>query len=367
MQAATRAYDTLASASDAPPAIIAEAAAAYGALGDELGQPGRPSLGDLSGALAAYHRNLELYERALGIDPGFARARRGLSIVELKIGTVEMETDAAQALKDFMLADERFDSLPESKMGGLSAGRMHANLLRKKAMAMRELGEYALAAPLFDKALAIQKEIAAADPKDSRSQFDVYVDLTHLAYNYEDAADPALQPDPGIRRRNLTMAATFLKQAESVLTQLLKRDPSNEDWKAALADDRVRLGTIQQILSPSEISAALSANGLTTLKELAAKHPETFLILDMEVAALISVRPVALRDPSLVVTAAEHEAMLTKRKQPSVLLFLAEAYRSAGEGGRARAAAKEGLALFPSATAGSQLTRTQKLLELQMN
>ena len=108
-----------------------------------------------------------------------------------------METDPAQALRDFELAEERFDALPESKQSGLSSARMRANLLRKKAMAMRELGEYCQAAPLFDQALTIQRQIAAADPKDTRSPFDVYVDLTQAAYDYEDAADPAFATDPG--------------------------------------------------------------------------------------------------------------------------------------------------------------------------
>ena len=93
-------------------------------------------------ALAAYRRTDELYERALGIDPNFPRARRGLSLSRLKIGTIEIETDPAQALKDFELAAQRYEALPDSKQNGLSTARMRANLLRKRAMAMRELGEY---------------------------------------------------------------------------------------------------------------------------------------------------------------------------------------------------------------------------------
>ena len=231
MRAATQAFERLVAEHDATPALICEAAAAYGTLGDELGQPGTPSLGDVAGALAAYRRNIQLYERALSIDADFPRARRGLGIVSLKIGNIEIETDPSQALRDYELAEERFDALPESKQSGLSSARMRANLLRKKAMAMRELGEYSQAAPLFDQALTIQKQIAAADPKDTRSLFDVYVDLTQAAENYEDSADPAFAADPGIRDRNLALAAPLLKEAESIEIQLLKENPSNDDWK----------------------------------------------------------------------------------------------------------------------------------------
>lgn len=365
MQAATKSFERLVAERDAPPALICEAASAYGALGDELGQPGTPSLNDFAGALAAYRRNIELYERALSIEPDFPRARRGLGIVQLKVGNIEIETDPAQALKDFEVAQERFDALPESKQSSLTSTRMRANLLRKEAMAIRELGDFGKAAPLFDQALTIQRQIAAADPKDSRSLFDVYVDLTQAAYDYEEAADPALEIDPGIRRRNLALASPLWKQAESLALQLLKENPSNDDWKASLADVQVRLGTIQQDLNTSGDSAVLSATGLATLKGLEAKHPDSVLILDNEVAGLLNVKPLTLRDPSLAIACAEREALLTKRKEPSVLLFVAQAYRFAGQMEQARAAANEGLALIPAVSAGAQLPRTRKLLELE--
>ena len=365
MQAATQAYERLVAERDATPALISEAGAAYGTLGDELGQPGTPSLGDLAGAIDAYRKDIRLDERALSLDPNFPRARRGLGIVQLKIGNVEIETDPAQALKDYQLAEERFDALPESKQDGLSTLRIRANVVRKKATAMRELGEYAQAIPLFDQALAIQKQIAAADPKDNRSLFDVYVDLTQKAYDYEYAADPALEADPQKRRRDLALAIPLLKEAQSIAVQLLKQNPSNEDRKASLADVQVRLGTAETELQTSDDAEKLAATGLVTLTGLAAKHPDSVWMLDFAVAALLTVKPATLRDPKLAIVCAEREALLTKRKQPSALLSVAQAYRSAGLDKQARTAANEGLALLPFVSASAPIPRTRKLLELE--
>ena len=365
MQAATEAYERLVAERDATPALISEAGAAYGTLGDELGQPGTPSLGDLAGAIDAYRKDIRLDERALSLDPNFPRARRGLGIVQLKIGNVEIETDPAQALEDYRLAEERFDALPESKQDGLSTLRIRANVVRKKATAMRELGEYAQAIPLFDQALAIQKQIAAADPKDNRSLFDVYVDLTQKAYDYEYAADPALEADPQKRRRDLALAIPLLKEAQSIAVQLLKQTPSNEDRKASLADVQVRLGTAETELQTSGDAGKLAATGLVTLTGLAAKHPDSVLMLDFAVAALLTVKPATLRDPKLAIVCAEREALLTKRKQPSALLSVAQAYRSAGLNKQARTAAHEGLALLPFVSASAPIPRTRKLLELE--
>ena len=365
MRAATEAYERLVAERDATPALISEAGAAYGTLGDELGQPGTPSLGDLAGAIDAYRKDIRLDERALSLDPNFPRARRGLGIVQLKIGNVEIETDPAQALEDYRLAEERFDALPESKQDGLSTLRIRANVMRKKATAMRELGEYAQAIPLFDQALAIQKQIAAADPKDNRSLFDVYVDLTQKAYDYEYAADPGLEADPQKRRRDLALAIPLLKEAQSIAVQLLKQTPSNEDRKASLADVQVRLGTAETELQTSDDAGKLAATGLVTLTGLAAKHPDSVLMLDFAVAALLTVKPATLRDPKLAIVCAEREALLTKRKQPSALLSVAQAYRSAGLNKQARTAAHEGLALLPSVSASAPIPRTRKLLELE--
>lgn len=365
MQTAAQAFDRLVAGRDASPEQLSEAGAAFGGLGDELGQPGTPSLGDLAGALVAYREDLDLNERAIHLDPGFSRARRALSIVALKMGNVDIEIDPAQALKDYQLAEERFESLPESKQDSLSSLRMRANLVRKKATAMRELGLYTQAIPLFAKALAIQEHISTADPNDSRSLFDVYVDLTQEAYDYEYAADPSLEPDPQKRRRESSLAEPLLKEAESVALQLVKQNPANDDWKAGLADVQVRLGTAERQLKSSGHADKLSASGLATLKELGAKHPDSPWMLNYEIAALLSIEPLALRDPKLAIACAEREALLTKRKQPGALLSVAQAYRAARQMEPARAAAKEGLALLPPLSAGAPMSRTRRLLEFE--
>jgi len=367
MRAAVAVFDKLMAERDTTAVLICDAGSAYGTLGDELGQPGTPSMGDLAGALAVYRKVIQLDERALTLDPNFLRARRALVINEMKVGNVELETDPGQALKDYTVALERFEALPESKQQTLPSLRLRANLLRKRATAMRELTQYVPAGPLFDQALTIQQKISAQDPKDSRSLFDVYVDLSQAAINYEDAADPAFAGGPTERHRNFAFAVPLLKQAQSIMLQLLKVNPANDDWKVALADVQVRLGTAEQEVGDANDSAALSAAGLAVLKELAAKHPGTALILDHEAAALLKAKPDSLRDPRLAIAAAEREALVTKRREPDALLWVAVAYRMAGKLEQARAAASEGLALFPLAD-GKQLavSRIQRLLELEI-
>ena len=140
------------------------------------------------------------------------------------------------------------------------------------------------------------------------------------------------------------------------MLQLVKVDPSNDDWRAGLADVEVRLGTAEQGLGKAD-GAALSTKGVATLKEMGQKHSDTVFILDMEIDALLTARPIALRDPKLAVEVAEHEVLLTRRHEPRALLSLAEAYRAEGRIEEAHAAAREGLALLLPGTPHS-CTRT---------
>ena len=89
------------------------------------------------------------------------------------------------------------------------------------------------------------------------------------------------------------------------------------------------------------------------------------MILDSEVGALLSVKPLTLRDPHLAIACAEHQALLTRRKEPGVLHSVAQAYRFAGQIEKARAVAAEGLALFAPAVPGAPIPRMRKLLELE--
>src|SRR6185437_11577291 len=163
--------------------------------------------------------------------------------------------------------------------------------------------------------------------------------------------------------QDLTLAIVLLKEAESIALQLLKQNPSNDRWKAALADVEVRLGSAESELHMSSEAEKLSANGLATLKDLAAKQPESVSTIDYEVAALLTVKPLTLRDPKLAIESAEREAALTRRREPGVLLSVAQAYRSAGQIEHARATANEGLALLPPVRPGTPISRTRKLLE----
>jgi serine/threonine protein kinase len=365
MQNAVQGFDAVVADPQASPAAIIEAANAYSVLGDEFGQVGAASLNDLPDALSAYRKNLSLVSRALTIDPASMTTKRSLSIAYAKIGDIEIETDPAQALKDYESAIQRAYATPKAEHGTLGALHAYSALQGRKAIALVQLGEYSRAASLYEEIVQLDRRFVAEDPQDFRALADLEEDLNGEAADFEMAADPALTASPGDRRRNLVAAEKLLTQVVAIMEKAMALDPSNEAWKAIQADAQVRLATIRSALHERVDAAGQTEIGVGTFRGLVKRDQAPPRTLDQAANALLKAEPVTLRDPKLAVTCAERAVALSHRQAPSMLLTLAQAYRATGQIEKSRTTAKEGLALLPALKPGSTMPRIRKLLEIQ--
>jgi len=363
LRAEVATYDRLISLPHASAAMYFEASVANGALGDVVGQD--TGLADVPAALIAYRKCLELDSRAIAVDPGFMPARRGMATMQMKVGNAELDTDPAQALKDFQLALERFDSLPASEQKVVSTVRLRGITLRKVAAADSELGDYAHAAPLFEQAIAIHQRLVDADPKDIRNLGDLARALGDQSLSYQYAENPELNPASGDLRQNLLGEERSLVRSQATIGSMLKITPRDPDRQAELGSTQARLGAVRWLLHETGDSEKLSRMGLATLRSGAARDQASTHVLSLAVVAYLQAEPVSLRDPQFALALAERGAMLTKRKDPESMLYLAQAYRAAGDAANSRAAAKEGLALLPAWQPGSVKPNIRKLLEAQ--
>jgi eukaryotic-like serine/threonine-protein kinase len=365
MQEAVQSFDKLIADPHASPALIGDAAGAYGNLGDELGQPGTSSLGKTAAALDAYRKTLELHNRALAIDPSFLRARRGLAIVQMKMGSVELASDPEQALKDFQVALDRTNALPNAEQNTLPTVRLRTMILRKEAGTLSELGRYEKAIPLFDQAIQIEQKMVAADPQDSRALFDLQIVLSDKADCLEDASDPSSGYAPDKRRQYLVVAESLRTQILTIMARMLRDDQSNDTWKFVMAGAQVHLGTIKAKLKEPGDSGAMAKAGLAVFRRLASGNQVSPMYLDQAAAAFLDVEPAALKDPGFAVACAEREVTLSQRQRPNYLLTLARAYSANGQTEKSRAAATEALALLPAQKPGSSTPTVHMLLEMK--
>jgi len=363
MRDAVATYDRMIALPDPAPALIGAAAAAYGTLGDELGQSGTSSLSDSAAALVAFRRAFDLDNRALGIDPAYLRARRGLSIMQLKIGGVEMDTDPAQALADFKLALDRADTLPKEEQGSLATMRMRFMLERKEADALSELGEFTQADAIFNRVIEAQGKLAAADTADLRARADLEVVLADDAVALQDAANPALVASQSDRARSLAASAKMWTRVVEITEKMLQQDSSNDNWKSVLADAEMHLGTTQALLHAD--GAAVAAKGIAAMKELAKEQSASVMTLDQTASDFAHMEPVSLRDPQFAVSCAERAAAMSRRRRAPLLLTLAQAYGAAGQQDESRATANEALALLPPLPPGAAKGNLRRLLEIE--
>ncbi len=365
MKEAVASFSTLIANPHATPELLGEAASAFGSLGDQLGAPGTPSLGDRAGAIAWYRKTIDVDNRALGIDPHYLRCLRGLAIMQIKLGTVEMETDPAQALKDFQLGLERVKALPEAQQGSMMVTRIRYMLMRKEANAYSELGEYAKAIPLYEAMRGEQEKVLAADAKDLRAMADVEIDLDDEAQSYENAADDQLQPvSAAEKRRNLEKARELSERAARVFDQMLARDGANTLWKSSGAMKVVRIGLLNAELGDRPVDVAAVTKALDSIRRMASDANATPATLSEAADAFVEARPARLRDARFALACAQREAAGSHGDTPARFLALSMAYRGMGDIPKARDAAQRGLAMMTPPVEGKHGGRLYRELSL---
>jgi tetratricopeptide (TPR) repeat protein len=363
LRTAAETYDRLVLLPGVTPTLLFDAGTTHSTLGDVVGQD--TGLADVAAALSEYRKTFALDARAVALDPTFVRGLRGLANAQMHIGNAELDIDPAEALKDFQLALQRFDSLPDPERNSLAAIRLRGITVRKVASALAELGEYSQAIPKFEEAIRIHQHLADADPKDIRNPSDVKRALQGEVSCYEYAANPALAGPSSNRLENLRDAQRTLLELKSNIEQQLKVTTKDPDLEVDLASTQVRLGEVGHEIKEGAQWTELAKTGTATLRSAASQQQASTMVLDFAVRSLLQAEPASLRDPRLALSYAERGVALTHRKTPEWLLLLAQAYRSTGQIDKAQKTASEGLTLLPAWQHGTPKSRIRKLLELE--
>jgi serine/threonine protein kinase len=346
LDASVHTYDQLLATSAATPQLYFEAGSVIDTLGDVMGQD--TGFGDAEAALRNYRIAITYNDRARTLDPNFMRARRGLVSMQMKVGNVELDSEPAAALADFRLALDKLNALPQQEQKRLDMTRLRALLLRKQGVALSELGDYTTANPLFEQASAIYHGIAAADPKDARALGDLDRLLTNETLNYETAADPKLATSPASAPTNLAAAEKIATEHIEVLDHALQLSPHSIGLKQQLASVTIQRDALHATLHPLDPPQLQRDREALDLLRAAASDPKASpLQLDLAFHAFTEAAPSSLRDTAFALRCAERGTDLTHQKASSWLLSLAQAYRLTGNETKAKAAAREGLALLP--------------------
>ncbi|MGA3125868.1 MAG: protein kinase [Candidatus Korobacteraceae bacterium] len=366
MRLAAATYEELASRPGAKVEALMDAATAYGGLGDELGQSGTASLSDSVAALAAFHKSLELDERIIQLDPGFSRALRGVAVNHMKIANITAETDPAAALPEYSRAIEGMNALPDEARKALSNQRILLSMLRKNGMALKEVGRYQEALSYMEQVRPMMESFFKADPNDTRAGNDLFVLLENEAECFEDRAEGVFAEAKTDRHSDAASALKILSEAQSLVEHLLQIRPDSVYWQSSQGLLLVRIGAQQWALHQTQEALESARKGVAILKNVGKQQNAQGSDLDAVATGFTIVKPERLRDPQLAVECAERMVEMSRHQKPGFLLTLARAYRAAGQPGKAREAANEGLALLPAATPATVPSRIRKQLQTEL-
>jgi tetratricopeptide (TPR) repeat protein len=366
MRSTAAVFDELASRTGATFEALGEAATAYGVLGDGLGRPGMASLSDPVAALAAYHKALDIEERILRLDPNFSPALRGIAINHMKTADMMVEDDPAAALPEYRRAIDGMNALPEETRKTLVNQRALAYSLRGSGMALKEVGRYKEALSYLAQAKAIEQPFLAADPNDTRAGNDLGALLDTEAECYEERSEGVFTEEPADPIADAASALKSLTELRPILEHLLRLEPGNTTWRSYLGMLLIRISRQQRALHRTQGTPEMAARGVAILKAVGSRPNAEGEDLDQVAAGLTIVMPVQLRDPRLAVECSERAVEMSHHRKPGYLLTLARAYRAAGQVEKARAVAKEGLALVRAATAATVPCRIRKQLQAEI-
>ena len=163
-------------------ATIRQLGVAYSKLGNQLGNPNYPNVGDPSGALVELERAAAVFEKALPAHPTNAVFRRNLAIAHSNIADVLTALKRpADALAHQRQALSSFESQAAADPANFAARNDVAISLSKIAEMLDASGQTTAAVREFERALAIHVQMAAADPANDNLKLELASDYNRLA------------------------------------------------------------------------------------------------------------------------------------------------------------------------------------------
>lgn len=342
-------FEALAKESATAPRLI-DLARSYDSLGDVLGHPGLPNLGDGEGALASYRKSLEQWEAAANLDRKNQVARRGVAIMNMKIGDmVGQRGQWSETLELYRRAKDGLEAVSAASPGNATAMRNLGVVYRKLAGAQAETGDRVGARGNFSAASSIFDGLAAADPNNLQARMDQVI-------TWKAAGDVENQDV------NLAGAIAAYGKAVDAVDTMVSANPGNVERKGQLADLLLLVGDLLVRSGQPAEGRRQTERSLAVAKQLADRAEATPGDLHRMAYALVTAEPAVLRNGPLAVRYAEQAVDRSKWSDPIWVDTLAQAYFLAGDGAKASGTIGRALALLP-AEPGKPKSYTRQVLE----
>ena len=163
-------------------ANIRQLGVAYQKLGNTLGNPNYPNVGDVTGALENLQKAHAIFSDGTKSHPSNAMVRRNLAVINSNTADVL----SAMNRRDEALARQReaqaaFQALADADPSNVAARNDVAISLSKIAEMLDAIGRTSESLPDYQRALEIHQALAAGDPENDSTRLEVASDYNRLA------------------------------------------------------------------------------------------------------------------------------------------------------------------------------------------
>lgn len=185
-------------------------------LGDVLGNPNVPNLGDPKGAIASYRRGLEIAQELAARDRVNAQFRHDVAVADDRVGDMfGLATDYHQAVVHHQVAAEALRRLVEQDPADVGAKRDLAVALGKVGEDLAGQKDYAGALRTFGEVLRRTTALAEADPGT-------------LLYATDRAEACYRLAETSLRAGDLETARAYGAKGVAIVQALLAKDPGGQ-------------------------------------------------------------------------------------------------------------------------------------------
>ena len=360
-----------------------ELAVAYDRVGDLLGNPLFPNIGDTAAALASYTQAMTLASRLADSDPADVVAHRERAALNVKLGdmafgagNVKASLERYRAGAELMPAVIRLD--PEDK----TSRTTEAMIQERLCSLLPAAGDTTAALQTCRESIRLLEPLSAADPANR-----VLIRMTAISYgllgNVLRVTGKASEALPALQRASdlfdgLSNAepdnADFQRQTANLGIYLAPALEQTGDVPGAMAAYEKTIGTLDALL-PRETddsrlrtvlaltlrrySALLTSRGDTRARAMMVRSLDVqrplverpnmaATVLNDYADSLLKAGYPELRDPKLALAIMRKVDAQTKGANPLFLDTLAWAYFLNGDTARAIATAKKALSLLPA-------------------
>lgn len=311
-----------------------ELADCYQVLGDLQGHGGRMNLGDPAGALESYRKGLAIYQAKLTLDANDKAARRGVAVLQVRMGDLLMRDDLRAAMNKYRSALLTIQDLSAADPTNAEARRLLAMGNQKVGGAQEDLGELKAALKSYDNASSVREELMRADPSNALASMNFVVSLRYvgdLLYRMGDRAG----------------ALAKYQRAVEILDKLAGAEPDNVEVQGRDSLMHIFVGQTFATMGKRQEARAATSRGLEITKQLAKRKDATPDELSEYAETFLTCEPADLRDLSAALEYAKQSVVKSGGTDSENLDILAQAYFRSGDVARALETEEKAARLLP--------------------